>query len=104
MTVFVTNYAMPRHEIAAEAVRVRLVGARRPVSALLSRIDEDHANPRRAWQEMGEPDCCSMGPMPRAVHGPDNVSSCGLGWAIAAVSADMGFMNEPQVCHRGQGH
>ena len=30
---------------------------------------------------MGEPDCCSMGPMPRAVHGPDNVSSCGLGWA-----------------------
>ena len=56
VTVFVTNYAMPRHKIAAESVRVRLVGARRPVSALLSRIDEDHANPRRAWQEMGEPD------------------------------------------------
>ena len=48
VTVFVTNYAMPRREIAAESVRVRLVGARRPVSALLSRIDEDHANPRRA--------------------------------------------------------
>ena len=64
VTVFVTNYAMPRHEIAAESVRVRLVGARRPVSALLSRIDEDHANPRRAWQEMGEPDY----PSPRQVE------------------------------------
>ena len=36
---------------------------RRTVSALLSRIDEDHANPRRAWQEMGEPDY----PSPRQV-------------------------------------
>ena len=54
-TIFVTNYAMPRHEIATESVRVRLADAPRALSALLSRIDEDHANPRRAWQEMGEP-------------------------------------------------
>ena len=54
-TVFITNYAMPRHEIAAQSVRVHLLGAPRPLSALLSRIDEDHANPRRTWQEMGEP-------------------------------------------------
>ena len=64
MTVFVTNYAMPRHEIAAESVRVRLVGAPRPVSALLSRIDEGHTNPRRAWQDMGAPDY----PSPRRVE------------------------------------
>ena len=104
MTVLVTNYAMPRHEIAAESERVRLVGARRPVSPQLSRIDEDRADPRRAWQELGEPDFCSMGPMPRAVCGPDNVGSCGLDWSIAAVSADIDSMNEPQVCHKGQGH
>ena len=59
VTVFLTNYAMPRHKIAPESVRVRLVGAPPPVSALLSRIDEDHANPRRAWQDMGEPDYLS---------------------------------------------
>ncbi len=63
-TVVVIDSAMPRHEIAAESVRVRLVGARRPVSALLSRIDEDHVNPRRAWQEMGEPNY----PNPRQVE------------------------------------
>lgn len=59
VTVFVTNYAMPRHEIATESVQVRLLGAPRPLSALLSRIDDEHANPRRAWQEMGEPDYLS---------------------------------------------
>ena len=64
MTVFVTNYAMPRHEIATESVRVRLVGAPRPASALLSRIDDDHANPRRAWQDIGEPHY----PSPRQVE------------------------------------
>ncbi len=56
VTVFITNYAMPRHEIASEAVRVRITGAARPLSAMLSRIDEDHANPQRAWKEMGQPD------------------------------------------------
>jgi len=64
VTVFVTNYAMPRHEIATESVRVRLVGVPRPISALLSRIDDDHANPRRAWQDIGEPDY----PSPRQVE------------------------------------
>ena len=64
VTVFATNYAMPRHEIATESVRIRLAGAPRPVSALLSRIDDDHANPRRAWQDMGEPDY----PSPRQVE------------------------------------
>jgi xylan 1,4-beta-xylosidase len=56
LMVFLTNYAMPRHKIASHSVRVQLVGVSRPVSAQLSRIDDDHANPRRAWQDMGEPD------------------------------------------------
>jgi xylan 1,4-beta-xylosidase len=64
VTAFVTNYAMPRHGISAESVRVRLVNAPPPASALLSRIDEDHANPRRAWHELGAPDY----PSPREVE------------------------------------
>lgn len=55
VTVFVTNYAMPRHAIATESLRIRLTGVPPPVSAQLSRIDDDHANPRRAWEDMGEP-------------------------------------------------
>lgn len=58
VTAFVTNHAMPHHYIATEALRVRLTGlpdTSRPVSALLSRIDDDHANPRRAWAAMGQP-------------------------------------------------
>ncbi|MDZ4857977.1 MAG: beta-xylosidase [Candidatus Hydrogenedentes bacterium] len=62
--IFITNYAMPRHRIVSEPVRIQLRGARPPVSALLSRIDDDHANPKRAWQEMGEPEY----PKPREVE------------------------------------
>lgn len=59
VTAFVTNYAMPRHPVASESVHVLLANAAQPLSALLSRIDEDHANPRRAWQELGQPDSLS---------------------------------------------
>ncbi|MGH6610312.1 MAG: GH39 family glycosyl hydrolase, partial [Burkholderiaceae bacterium] len=50
-----TNYAMPRHPIATQSVRIVLTNAPQPRSAHAARIDEDHANPRRVWQQMGEP-------------------------------------------------
>lgn len=59
VTVFITNYAMPRHRIATESVQVRIDDAPAPISALLSRIDHDHANPRRAWHDIGSPDYLS---------------------------------------------
>ncbi len=55
VTVLITNYAMPRHEVSTQSVHVALSGAPAPLSAQVSRIDEDHVNPRRVWQEMGEP-------------------------------------------------
>jgi xylan 1,4-beta-xylosidase len=54
LTVLVTNGALPRHPIRTEAVTVELAGIR-VASARLERIDDDHANPRRAWLEMGSP-------------------------------------------------
>ena len=54
-TILVTNLAMPRHPIQTELVNVRLLGAPAPRTAWIERIDEDHANPRRLWQIMGEP-------------------------------------------------
>jgi xylan 1,4-beta-xylosidase len=55
-TVIMTNLAMPRHPIQTELVNLRLSGAPAPRTAWIERIDEDHANPRRLWQTMGEPD------------------------------------------------
>jgi xylan 1,4-beta-xylosidase len=53
VTVLLNNYALPRHPIEKEQVHVQLTGAP-PDSAYVERIDEDHANPKRLWCEMGE--------------------------------------------------
>jgi len=53
------NHALPRHEIAAESVRLRLLhgGARMtPAAVTLRRIDSTHANPEQAWRDLGAPE------------------------------------------------
>ena len=56
ITVFLTNHAQPRHAIVTHLVEVRLTDAPTPLAAYIERIDEDHANPRRRWRELGEPE------------------------------------------------
>jgi xylan 1,4-beta-xylosidase len=56
ITVLLTNHAQPRHDIVAQLVEVRLTDAPPPLTVYIERIDEDHANPRRRWREMGEPE------------------------------------------------
>lgn len=60
-TVLLTNYALPRHPIAAETIRINLANALPPVQATIRRIDSDHANAKRRWQEMGSPEYLSTG-------------------------------------------
>ena len=57
-TVLLINVAMPRHAIATEIVTMQLQGldGRRPRAALLSRIDDTHANPRAEWLRLGSPE------------------------------------------------
>lgn len=56
LTVLLTNHALPRHPIATQRVHVTLTHAP-PVSfAFVERIDGEHANAKRAWKEMGEPE------------------------------------------------
>ena len=57
-TLLLLNVAMPRHPIATEIVSVQLAGlkGRRPRAALLSRIDETHANPQAEWLRLGSPE------------------------------------------------
>ncbi|MEK6287348.1 MAG: hypothetical protein AABO57_16525 [Acidobacteriota bacterium] len=58
-TVLLTNHALPRHHIQKERVKIQLSKAPEPASAQVRRIDEDHANPRRLWKEMGAPEYLS---------------------------------------------
>jgi xylan 1,4-beta-xylosidase len=55
LTILLTNHAMPRHPIQTELLSLRIVNAPEPRVVYIERIDEDHANPRRLWQAMGEP-------------------------------------------------
>ncbi len=56
VTVLLTNYALPRHPIATETVQIKLAHAHSPTNARIRRIDGDHANAKRRWQEMGAPE------------------------------------------------
>lgn len=59
LTVLLTNHAMPRHAINTELARVTLSDASEPRSAYVERIDDDHANARRVWIDIGEPEYLS---------------------------------------------
>ena len=55
LTVFLTNHALPEHAIEDAEVEVRLVNVPEVADAVVERIDAEHANPRRVWEELGEP-------------------------------------------------
>jgi len=59
ITVLLTNFALPRHPICIEQVRMTLRNAGTPLRASVQRIDRDHANPKRRWQELGAPEYLS---------------------------------------------
>ena len=56
LTILLTNHALPRHPITTQHVRFTLTNAPPSCSAYLERIDSTHANAKRVWQEMGEPE------------------------------------------------
>jgi xylan 1,4-beta-xylosidase len=53
------NQAMPRHSIHTEVVKLTLSNTPEPLAVFVERIDEDHANPRKKWEELGKPDYLS---------------------------------------------
>src|SRR5207248_2546617 len=65
LTVLLTNHALPRQPIRAERVRLELTDAPPPRSVTLERIDDDHANAKAAWREMGEPEYPDAGQVGR---------------------------------------
>ncbi|HSL54284.1 MAG TPA: hypothetical protein VK868_07805, partial [Pyrinomonadaceae bacterium] len=59
VTVLLTNHTTPGHSIETEDLHIRLDNAPEPVEARIQRIDEDHANAKRLWLEMGQPESLS---------------------------------------------
>ena len=59
LTVLLTNHALPRHAIETDHVHIQLTGAPSPLAVFVERIDPEHANAKRLWQEMGEPEYLS---------------------------------------------
>lgn len=59
MTALLTNHALPRYPIQSEHVSIHLSGAPEPRKAYAERIDKTHANAKRAWRELGEPEYLS---------------------------------------------
>jgi xylan 1,4-beta-xylosidase len=56
VTLLLTNHTTPGHSIETEQLEIHLDNAREPVKAFIQRIDEDHANPKRLWVEMRQPE------------------------------------------------
>lgn len=56
VTILLTNHTTPGHSIETEQLEIRLDHAPQPIAAYTKRIDDDHANPKRLWLEMGQPD------------------------------------------------
>lgn len=59
LTILLTNHTTPGHSIETEQVEIRLDNAPEPATAHIRRIDDRHANPKRLWKEMGEPEYLS---------------------------------------------
>ena len=55
VTLWLTNHTTPGHSIETEELHIRLDNAPEPIEARLQRIDEDHANAKRLWLDMGRP-------------------------------------------------
>jgi xylan 1,4-beta-xylosidase len=59
VTVLLTNHTTPGHSIETEQIEIHLNNAPKPVAAYIQRIDAENANPKRYWEEMGEPEYLS---------------------------------------------
>jgi xylan 1,4-beta-xylosidase len=58
-TLVLTNFALPCHPIATETVTVEFTGMPAISGAAIERIDLEHANAKRRWEQMGSPDYLS---------------------------------------------
>ncbi len=95
LTVLLTNHALPQHAIATEKVRLHLAAAGRPRAVTVERIDENHANPRRLWQAMKEPNYLSTAQIEKLKEASRLVPAP-LAWKWQNRSLEIELKLEPQ--------
>jgi xylan 1,4-beta-xylosidase len=59
-TLVLTNFALPRHPINTEQVSFALKSTTSTTIASIQRIDLEHANAKRHWEQMGMPEYLSV--------------------------------------------
>ena len=59
INIVITNWALPRHAIKTELVKVQLKNKNIIKTCYIEKIDGLHANPRKSWVEMGSPSSLS---------------------------------------------
>lgn len=57
--ILITNWALPRHPIKTELVKLELNNIGKIKTAFVERIDNTHANAYSAWTKMGKPESLS---------------------------------------------
>jgi xylan 1,4-beta-xylosidase len=60
-TLMLTNFALPRHPIQNEQVVFDLKSARQIDKGNIQRIDLEHANAKRHWEQLGKPEYLGAG-------------------------------------------
>jgi xylan 1,4-beta-xylosidase len=58
-TLLLTNFALPRHAIETEQVYFTLKSSKSATTASIQRIDLEHANAKRHWEQLGKPEYLS---------------------------------------------
>lgn len=74
MTILISNHQVPLSPIQAERISLTVKGIKGVQSASLERIDEMHANPKRAWMEMGCPTYLDRGQIQKLMKASELVS------------------------------
>lgn len=55
IVILISNHQIPLSPIQAESINLTIKGIKGVRTAIVERIDEMHANPKRVWEEMGKP-------------------------------------------------
>jgi len=59
-SLVLTNFGLPRHPIQTEQVSFELKSAKSATIASIQRIDLEHANAKRHWEQLGKPEYLSI--------------------------------------------
>jgi xylan 1,4-beta-xylosidase len=95
VTILVSNHQVPRSPIRAERVSILIEGIKGIRSASLQRIDETHANPEKAWVDMGSPTYLDREQIQTLMRASETVAEP-VEWAADGNGVSIDLLIQPQ--------